>query len=103
MYFVMKKTWLSHLDEMTDRNANTERLIEIALYCAEMCVNQAEGYVYKRIFEAFAEEFGVILEEQERLDNLPLVLQMRRHGLTLSMREQIEAAFGENVLNQINP
>lgn len=98
--FTFRRGWLKHLDDLTEWNNHTERLIEIARECEKQA---GEGTYAALLFRSIRECLEDNLREHGRQGHLTLNLGTVRDGLTLCLHRQIQWTFGPDVLARIRP
>lgn len=101
--FKIRKRWLAHLDELTESNYHTERLIEIA----GECVTQLEtgNHFGGRMFRDLETLLRDNLSEHDRIGHLPNILYVQREAYRLALCGFIKLYFdnGTEALEAIKP
>lgn len=98
--FTFPKGWTKKLDNMTEWNDHTGRLIEIAKECEKQA---GAGSYNQSIFGSIRKALEDNRREHDRAGYLTENLYTIRWGLTLYLQQQIGFTFGPEVLAKIRP
>jgi len=101
--FKIRKRWIKHLDELTESNYHTERLIEIARECATQL--EVGNHFGARMFLDLAALLEDNYSEHERIGHLPNALYVQREAYRLALSSFIKLYYdnGTEALEAIRP